>query len=723
MADNTKVFYPTVTHKTIQYANPGAPGGKDSVDLPLVTLPPGTLLFRGFRLPAEKAMNTSKEVLDFYKDFLGESKDNKSVCLTPTHNTFFYPTPYVAFGIHGVGTQFNAMAVYVTTRPLTVISLMSPSKLVRGSGHAYGGQAPFMRCSEGIAMEHQCRTLQQYELKALGYDNCLNPKFAQASGVRGWMAIADLDSLEPGKLRKEGREAKDAPMSEFLKAFHDSSPRNAEVAKELLTMTYTDSHKHVGFPEIALYPYAEHPGPRLIRKKLGSEAFAQQRLASLASENNLNYLPVAAFTEERYIDFVNNLYNTDALQLNPGSIGAGIARQLKICTNLRGWMEQGFTEGLNLPFYGPGKISVDSRTGFFVLPQMIPQNLTLPIPRAIHEEEVKAATSKKIKIREAFVPYQRLCLPYDTLAAERRVMRYMMLFRTFLEPFYMKKYPKELTGLRRSFVFGRPIVLKDISTKIAIPLPKDVMKASGEAAGLYQKESGIAPKAKRNAAAAATAGRSPDHIQITSIPEGSADSDLRVAFASYNPLQVMFLSPTSALVRLSTPTAAEVAAATDRKVRVRGSIVNVAQAMVSSIPSNTGGHTPPLYGATTPPLYGATTPPYGAGTPVAYPSSPVFGGPVVAAAEGEEEEEEEKEEEEEGGHTPEGAPPAGGEEEGGHTPAGTPPGGRRKQGGGTRRLRRFRMQTRKAAKGDFAQRVANTFSNIWKIHGNNASKA
>ena len=69
-------------------------------DFPMVTLPPGTVLFRGVKIP-----NTAEgdDARYFYKDYLGDPEDKDTVCLNPTHNTFFYPFPYVAFGAHNVG--------------------------------------------------------------------------------------------------------------------------------------------------------------------------------------------------------------------------------------------------------------------------------------------------------------------------------------------------------------------------------------------------------------------------------------------------------------------------------------------------------------------------------------------------------------------------------------------------------------------------------------------
>jgi hypothetical protein len=68
--------------------------------LDLVTLPPGTLLFRAAHIP-----NTEEgdDVRRFYRDYLGGPEDIrrggrvvvKQVCLTPTHNVFFYPFPFI----------------------------------------------------------------------------------------------------------------------------------------------------------------------------------------------------------------------------------------------------------------------------------------------------------------------------------------------------------------------------------------------------------------------------------------------------------------------------------------------------------------------------------------------------------------------------------------------------------------------------------------------------
>ena len=60
-----------------------------SVDLPLITLPAGTLLFRAMKIP-NPAMG--EDVRQFYRDYLGTAEGSK-LCLSPLQNVFFYPFP------------------------------------------------------------------------------------------------------------------------------------------------------------------------------------------------------------------------------------------------------------------------------------------------------------------------------------------------------------------------------------------------------------------------------------------------------------------------------------------------------------------------------------------------------------------------------------------------------------------------------------------------------
>ena len=129
-------FYTQLTYVNEKYVNNGK---EESVDLPLVTLPAGTVLFRGMRLPNSEEATVDYRV--FYRDFLGDP-EGPNVCLPPTHNTFFYPFPHIAFGTADVGDKFDLIQVFVLVHPTTVVCSIKPSQWVRGVAKRYQGNAP-----------------------------------------------------------------------------------------------------------------------------------------------------------------------------------------------------------------------------------------------------------------------------------------------------------------------------------------------------------------------------------------------------------------------------------------------------------------------------------------------------------------------------------------------------------------------------------------------------
>lgn len=484
-------FYPTVTPTKVEYPGTAASAGTtESIDLPLVTLPPGTILFRGVRM----STRTPQDKLKFYRDFLGDPMEDGTVCLDPTHNTFFYPYPYPTLGAHDVGKTYNAIAVYVLVHPTNVIANMSPSEWVRGFGNRYHGNAPYQRCTEFLPLKCPKPEYSTYlGSKALAYDNCINPDYAVSSGVRGWMALADLDSFEPKKLLKIGGTSKEAPMSQAMLDLAMPGINLPDQLNMMLAFAYRDAHNHAGFPEIALYPQKKHPGRAQIIKPCPNERVAGRLLEREAGANNLNYLPLALLTKSRITDMTNGKFETARLKLTDTNLYSYASNEL--VKNADEWLARGFYEGYKLPFYGEGKVCVDSRTGFFVLPQMIPRNMSIPIPPPIRAAEGKETPER--------IPYKGLMLAMDNPEAQKRAIHYALLFRNFLPSTFMKKYEPKLTGLRRAFIFGRPAMLKEVAEKLEVSLPPEFLGLLRQAAGLYQKESGVKPKAKPAAGAAA----------------------------------------------------------------------------------------------------------------------------------------------------------------------------------------------------------------------------
>jgi hypothetical protein len=473
-------FYIKVTPVREEYQTPS---GLQSIDLPLVTLPPGTVLFRGLTTPID-----AQDALYFYKDFIGLPEGDMFVCVNPTKNTFFYPFPFVPFGVHEQGQYYDMIQAFVLVHPLTVVCMISPSEMVRGEAQRYLGTAPLQRCSTVPA--EVCHPLTSFEKKALEYDNCLLPDYQVRSGTRGWMAIADLDSINSKKIKKEGKTAKETPMGSYVKGLDSRIPR---VGSQVLGWTYTDKHHHVGFPEIAVFPYKNHPGNRVIQRRCQYERVALTILEQEARADNLMFLPLAAFTKRGVVDFTSGLFKYDRLEHQDD--GAEMeAVQASIERHMAEYLKKIQTAGIRLPYYGQGKLCFDTRTGFFVLSQIVPEGLMVPVPAA--EAGAGAAAIS--------VPYKKLLMLLDSTDARKRVEEYMLIFRTFLPNKFMNKYGLEKGfGALRAMVFSRPPVLKGVFSELEIAIPAEFKAQLARAAKMYQKETGILPKSKPVAAAAA----------------------------------------------------------------------------------------------------------------------------------------------------------------------------------------------------------------------------
>lgn len=478
-------FYQQITPVKEDYID--SDGSPASMDLPLVTLPAGTILFRGLKI------SKGDDVRSFYRDFLGNPEGRDSVCLSPSHNVFFYPFPYVAFGANEVGKTFDMMQMFVLVHPVTIVCAISPSTWVRGMGQRFSGSAPFQRCS---TMVLNCHPPSPQELVQMSYDNCLLPEYQIRSGTRGWMSLADLDSFYPKGFTKQKKTSKNSSMGSFIRSLETRQPGKGI---ELLAFSYTDDAKHAGFPEIVLYPYKKHQGTRLLTRSCPNETIALKLMEREAKADNFNFLPIAAFTKDGAVDMINGFFSYESLGLSENSFAAPPANsQAGIETHIRGFMDKAQSEGIELPFYGNGKLSFDTRTGFYVLPQVLSKI-------QVTSKGVEAASvggGGGAAAAQQSISYRNLIIPLDTEEARKNAIVYMLKFRTVLPEKYMEKYGiAKGFGLRRAMVFNRPPVLASVFKGLELELPREYRAALAQAAALYQKESGVLPKAALAAAA------------------------------------------------------------------------------------------------------------------------------------------------------------------------------------------------------------------------------
>jgi hypothetical protein len=428
-ASGGRTFYTTVT-RVKDY--------ESDTKINLVTLPAGTVLFRGIRLPTENS-------LSFYSDYLGVPSSGSSMCLKPTHNVFFYAQPLVCFGAHNVGPLFDAVQVVVLVKDVNVICMIRPSPMVRGEGKRYSGNAPIQRCSN---FKESCGDLTEEAVKQLTYDNCLLPAYQRRSGTRGWMAIANLDSIEP-KLEDEQLDLTPS-MGPYLKGLERRQPG---VGSLLAASTYVDATKtekgklpRAGFPEIVLYPYATAPEDTNINQICSTDLQAMALIAKHAKKDNLLYLPLATITAKGTVDMISGHFSADRVTGGGPAVGGQYAVEANVTRYLNNVMRY----GLRIPFYGGGAMSFDMRTGFYVMPQI---TVAAYRPNILPIDSNQAPAKRK-----------------DIQASLRK---YLLKARMYSDDTYGKEISLPTGPVSNAFIFSRPILLMPIFKAIGIGLPKD----------------------------------------------------------------------------------------------------------------------------------------------------------------------------------------------------------------------------------------------------------
>ncbi len=439
-----------------------ANGTAASIDVPLIEIPAGTLLFRGIQLPNPKK---DEDPRMFVRDWLGYPKGDR-FCMTPTHNTFFYTNPFVPFGAHTVGEWFNAILVCQTVRNLRLVNMISPSDWTRGGKEikALDGTAPIQRCDKFdytcIDNEKSIEAKREKELKA--WDNCIHPDFARDKKVSGWIAIADYDSLDNFK---EGLHGKETTMGKYIMELDSRLPG---MGVELLTSTYTDKSNHRGFPEIVLFPWSPHPGTENQYTEAKTEEEAADAIAEMS--DMFNYLPIACITERGILEAFSGDFKAGDLPAYATSAAPGPLSRRAIDAFQAKYMENLMTEGVEIPVLGNGKIKFDTRTGFYVMDAFLAQI-------------IEPATKEPID-------YDNLCMELETEEEREKVLEYKIKYRTFDKTKFMQSdtYIDGSVVLSRAFLYERPDELYKQFKELDLKLPSKLIPYIWSATEVFQKD-------------------------------------------------------------------------------------------------------------------------------------------------------------------------------------------------------------------------------------------
>ena len=305
------------------------------------------------------------------------------------------------------------------------------------------------------------------------------------SSTRGWMAIAELDALTS----RGG--AGSSSMASYVKALEARKPGQGV---ELVANSYTDLNRTNGFPEIALYPYRVHKGLKALKRPCKDIKTAIHLMQKEAEADNLNYLPIASITRQGTVDMINGLFTYERLGVSENAFTTpALNKQPDIEARLAEYMDLLQSKGLDLPFYGKGKLSFDTRTGFYVFPQVIPR--------------------MQITEKGETFPYKYLAMPLSTEDERRRAITYMLMFRSMNDDKFMQKYGLEKGfGIKRAMIFDRPPVLTRLFQDLGLPIPPLFRDGLGRASRIH----------KENTASASSSGPAPSGAAAPPPPSTAA---------------------------------------------------------------------------------------------------------------------------------------------------------------------------------------------------------
>jgi len=339
--------------------------------------------------------------------------------------------------------------------------MVKPSDWIRGGAiKDFDGTAPIQRCEK---FDFPCRELTPEEKakedEAKSWDNCIRPEFAASEGVAGWMGMADLDSLDVFS-KKPKPPVTETSMGRYLRELESRQPGKLA---ELLPLFMTDNRRHRGVPEIVLFPWSPHPGPQITMTDAANEVESADAIAEMA--DRFNYLPIACITQNGIVEAFQGDFK--ASNIGP-SEPAGPDVRAAIDAHQTAFLEKLMVDGIDVPEYGLCRMAYDSRTGFFVLDQLVPEDL-----------------------RFGEVSYRSLIMHLSDTAQKQKALESQVLFRTFFpEKHFQMERLVDGSSVRRAYIFERPPMLQQLYLDMGIA-PSEFVKAKiRTASGLFQRNSG-----------------------------------------------------------------------------------------------------------------------------------------------------------------------------------------------------------------------------------------
>lgn len=190
-----------------------------NISFKTITIPKGTLLFRGIDLDENKHPSV------LFNDLIGSPSGGR-YSVAPSMNVFFYPVPYVSDAVN----PYNVYGMYITQYNLELILLVKPAEIHRGDTEIIN--SPLVTCNR-IAKYDKCG-------KILGdIDPCITEAVLKKYPyIGGYIAISKQDA--------------DVFFGKYKLLIENGE---YEKAKHIIPSILTNSGGISGIPEIVLHPH------------------------------------------------------------------------------------------------------------------------------------------------------------------------------------------------------------------------------------------------------------------------------------------------------------------------------------------------------------------------------------------------------------------------------------------------------------------------------------
>jgi hypothetical protein len=297
----------------------------DKTEFKTITIPKGTLLFRGIDF-------SSHNPSEYYTEFI-----NKNLCIPPTKNVYFYPVPYVSIAVN----PFNVVILYTINYDLELLLLVKPSSHFKPNASEQnqssnqiitlcGSVSENDKCNQPMSEDDPCFTYEFIQ------------KFPHISGYVG------LDAGDVERFLGHYRVLLKHGMTNRI--------------KQIIPAIIENSRGFTGVPEIVLHPLHLR---RIEPIKYKYDFSKPDRIISslIRHRARFNYTPLLYITD-KHVFTLNELLKYKNIEKMMKSVASDYIVNNKVFDNINKVMNKLLYEGYDIDDHNY-TLYIDQRTGFY----------------------------------------------------------------------------------------------------------------------------------------------------------------------------------------------------------------------------------------------------------------------------------------------------------------------------------------------------------------------